>query len=132
MDEPKRASIEDILRVRPIYTLQGPPGTGKTTLVAWLLREIVAEDPVVQVLVTAQAHGAVDVLRSKVGEAFRDVPEEQRPLEIRLRSVHKSDIDEKDGQYGWSASSCLTRGPTELRPVGQVLGSSLMIAAPAL
>ncbi|RST13544.1 hypothetical protein E2C00_08730 [Streptomyces sp. WAC05374] len=89
VDEPKRASIEDILRVRPIYTLQGPPGTGKTTLVAWLLREILAEDPVVQVLVTAQAHGAVDVLRNKVGEAFKDVPDSQRPLEIRLRGPRK-------------------------------------------
>ncbi|MFF7985988.1 AAA domain-containing protein [Streptomyces sp. NPDC007901] len=90
VDEPKRASIEDILRVRPIYTLQGPPGTGKTTLVAWLLREILAEDPVVQVLVTAQAHGAVDVLRSKVGEAFQDVPDSERPLEIRLHGARKS------------------------------------------
>ncbi|MGW3075120.1 AAA domain-containing protein [Kitasatospora sp. NPDC001132] len=90
VDEPKRASIEDILRVRPIYTLQGPPGTGKTTLVAWLLREIITEDPVVQVLVTAQAHGAVDVLRSKVGEAFQDVPEADRPLQIRLRGPHKA------------------------------------------
>lgn len=89
VDEPKRANIENILRVRPIYTLQGPPGTGKTTLVAWLLREILAEDPVVQVLVTAQAHGAVDVLRSKVGEAFENVPVEERPLEVRLRGAHK-------------------------------------------
>ena len=31
VDAAKRASIEDILRVRPIYALQGPPGTGKTT-----------------------------------------------------------------------------------------------------
>ncbi len=34
VDAAKRASIKDILRVRPIYALQGPPGTGKTTLVA--------------------------------------------------------------------------------------------------
>lgn len=40
VDAAKCASIEDILRVRPIYALQGPPGTGKTTLVAWLVREI--------------------------------------------------------------------------------------------
>lgn len=85
VDEAKRACIEDILRVRPIYALQGPPGTGKTTLVAWLLREILADDPVAQVLVTAQAHGAVDVLRDKVRrEAFRDVPEEDQPLAVRL------------------------------------------------
>jgi DNA polymerase III delta prime subunit len=84
VDDAKRAAIQDILRVRPIYTLQGPPGTGKTTLVAWLLREILAEDPVVQVLVTAQAHPAVDVLRAKVGEAFTDVPWDDMPLEVRL------------------------------------------------
>ena len=67
-----------------MYTLQGPPGTGKTTLVAWLLREILKDDPVAQVLVTAQAHGAVDVLRARVTEAFADVPIAQRPLAVRL------------------------------------------------
>lgn len=59
VDEAKQAAIADILRVRPIYALQGPPGTGKTTLVAHLLRQIFEDDPVAQVLITAQAHGAV-------------------------------------------------------------------------
>src|SRR5204862_463585 len=73
VDEAKQAAIEDILRVRPIYALQGPPGTGKTTLVAHLLRQILEDDPVAQILITAQAHGAVDVLREKVrDEAFGD------------------------------------------------------------
>ena len=63
VDESKQANIRDILRVRPIYSLQGPPGTGKTTLVSHLLGQILKEDNVAQVLVTAQAHGAVDVLR---------------------------------------------------------------------
>ncbi len=85
VDEAKQAAIEDILRVRPIYALQGPPGTGKTTLVAHLLRQIFEDDPVAQVLITAQAHGAVDVLRAKVrDEAFRGVPEERQPLAVRL------------------------------------------------
>jgi hypothetical protein len=85
VDAPKRACIEDVLRVRPIYTLQGPPGTGKTTMVAWLIREILADDPVAQVLVTAQAHGAVDVLRDKVaGDVFAHVEEEERPIAVRL------------------------------------------------
>lgn len=87
VDGPKRAAIEDITRVRPIYALQGPPGTGKTTMVAWLLREILADDPVAQVLITAQAHGAVDVLRRKVAtEVFADLPAEQQPLAVRLRA----------------------------------------------
>ena len=85
LDEAKQAAIKDILRVRPIYALQGPPGTGKTTLVAHLLRQIFADDPVSQVLITAQAHGAVDVLRTKVrDEVFREVREENQPLAVRL------------------------------------------------
>jgi hypothetical protein len=85
VDEAKQGVIEDILRVRPIYALQGPPGTGKTTLVAHLLRQIFDDDPVAQVLITAQAHPAVDVLRAKVrDEAFRGIPEHQQPLAVRL------------------------------------------------
>lgn len=91
VDAAKRSAIEDILRVRPIYTLQGPPGTGKTTLVAWLLREIFEDDPVAQVLVTAQAHGAVDVLRARVTEAFEGVPIERRPLAVRLGARSRQD-----------------------------------------
>src|SRR6266545_4058011 len=97
VDAAKRASIEDILRVRPIYGLQGPPGTGKTTLVAWLLREILEDDPVAQVLVTAQAHGAVDVLRARVSdEAFRGVPPDRQPLAVRLGARRGDDADPED------------------------------------
>ncbi|MGH2978386.1 MAG: AAA domain-containing protein, partial [Solirubrobacterales bacterium] len=70
--------------------LQGPPGTGKTTLVAWLVREILADDPVGQILVTAQAHGAVDVLREMVRrEAFAGVPEHEQPLAVRLGGTQR-------------------------------------------
>ncbi|MGV9292788.1 AAA domain-containing protein [Amycolatopsis sp. NPDC003676] len=86
VDSSKLTQIEKILAVRPIYTLQGPPGTGKTHLVTWLLREILEEDPVAQILITAQGHAAVDVLRAKVEEeAFKDVPADRKPLAIRLR-----------------------------------------------
>jgi len=97
VDNAKRASIEDILRVRPIYALQGPPGTGKTTLVAWLVREILADDPVAQILVTAQAHGAVDVLRARVaGEAFAGVAPERLPLAVRLGARGGDEVDLED------------------------------------
>jgi len=85
VDQGKTATIQDSLRVRPMYALQGPPGTGKTTLVAHLLRQILADDPVAQILVTAQGHGAVDVLRSKVrNEVFCNTAEEDLPLAVRL------------------------------------------------
>ncbi|MCF0093942.1 AAA domain-containing protein [Micromonospora sp. MH99] len=93
VDESKLTQIQTILGVRPIYTVQGPPGTGKTHMVAWLLREILEEDPVAQVLITAQAHHAVDVLRAKVADTFEGVPEERRPLAIRLRSTSQGRND---------------------------------------
>ena len=97
VDEAKQAALQDILRVRPIYALQGPPGTGKTTLVAHLLQQIFEDDPVSQVLITAQAHGAVDVLRTKVrNEVFRGVPEDAQPLAVRLGLPS----ERKDGEQG--------------------------------
>jgi hypothetical protein len=86
IDEAKRHALHNIWRTRPIFALQGPPGTGKTTLVAHLLGQIFADDPVAQVLVTAQAHSAVDVLRDKVSrDIFREgAYENNQPLAIRL------------------------------------------------
>lgn len=84
VDSGKQSVVRDILAVRPIYALQGPPGTGKTTLVAHLLRQILEDDPVAQVLITAQAHGAVDVLRQKVEDVFAGVTETRKPLAVRL------------------------------------------------
>lgn len=85
IDENKLAIIKDILRMRPKYALQGPPGTGKSTLVAHLLRQILVDDPMSQILVTAKDHAAVDVLLDKViRQAYKDTPEKQHPLAIRL------------------------------------------------
>jgi hypothetical protein len=126
VDTPKRAAIEDILRVRPIYALQGPPGTGKTTLVAWLVREILDDDPVAQILVTAQAHGAVDVLRDKVAtEAYHGVADEQKPLAVRLRRSEPVDDEdtpselEPDSVEGVALS--ILQGVLERLPVGEVM-----------
>lgn len=85
VDENKLATIKDILRMRPMYALQGPPGTGKSTLVAHLLRQILEDDPMAQILVTAKDHAAVDVLLDKVvRQAYQGVQEDQHPLAIRL------------------------------------------------
>jgi len=95
IDRSKQAIIREIERVRPVYALQGPPGTGKTTLVAWKLRRLFEEDPLTQVLVTAQAHGAVDVLRNKVrNEAFFNVRERDLPISIRLGAP--TDTEDRD------------------------------------
>lgn len=82
IDEAKQSAMRSIWNTRPIFALQGPPGTGKTTLVANLMAQVFKDDPVAQVLVTAQAHAAVDVLREKVEGEFGDA--QDRPLMIRL------------------------------------------------
>ncbi|UYO46587.1 AAA family ATPase [Rhodopseudomonas palustris] len=116
VDTAKRAALEDILRVRPIYTLQGPPGTGKTTLVAHLLRQIFEEDPVAQVLITAQAHGAVDVLRSKVrNEAFQAVADEKLPLSVRIGMESDDDDQEVDGSVRQVATDLLRQSRDRLQ-----------------
>ena len=85
VDENKLAAIKDILRMRPKYALQGPPGTGKSTLVAHLLRQILEDDPMAQILVTAKDHAAVDVLLEKVmKQAYKGTVKEQLPLAVRL------------------------------------------------
>ena len=116
VDEAKQAAIEDVVRVRPIYALQGPPGTGKTTLVAYLLRQIFEDDPVAQVLITAQAHGAVDVLRTKVrDEAFRGVPEDKQPLAVRLRPPVRDSSGAEDGSAEEVSRQILVRAKEYLQ-----------------
>jgi hypothetical protein len=100
VDEAKLHALQNIWRTRPIFALQGPPGTGKTTLVANLLGQIFHDDSVAQVLVTAQAHSAVDVLREKVStDIFKGRDEDTRPLAIRLSKAGDSDRDESDSVY---------------------------------
>ncbi|MCX6624512.1 MAG: AAA domain-containing protein [Acidobacteria bacterium] len=89
IDGAKSAAMQSIWRTRPIFALQGPPGTGKTTLVANLLAQVFEDDPVAQVLVTAQAHAAVDVLRDKVRVEFAEMP--NPPLAVRLQRT-KGDL----------------------------------------
>jgi hypothetical protein len=97
VDEAKSHALHNIWRTRPIFALQGPPGTGKTTLVANLLGHIFADDSVAQVLVTAQAHSAVDVLRDKVSnDIFRETPEDHRPLAVRLSKAGAQDQNDRD------------------------------------
>jgi AAA domain len=101
IDESKRDALANIWRTRPVFALQGPPGTGKTTLVANLIGEIFAEDNVAQLLVTAQAHAAVEVLHQRVQrEIFGASEEEEFPLVVRIpRGDSKQGSKGKHNEY---------------------------------
>jgi hypothetical protein len=94
IDEAKRSAMASIWRTRPIFALQGPPGTGKTTLVANLLAQVFTDDPVAQVLVTAQAHAAVDVLREKVRAEVAGM--QTPPLAVRLQRTKGDTTQDPD------------------------------------
>jgi AAA domain len=94
IDDAKRSALGSIWRTRPIFALQGPPGTGKTTLVANLLSQIFEDDSVAQVLVTAQAHAAVDVLREQVSKEFEG--NANFPLAIRLPRTKGDETPDRD------------------------------------
>jgi hypothetical protein len=115
LDDSKRAVIEDVLRVRPIYALQGPPGTGKTTLVAHLFKKILDDDPVAQILVTAPGHGAVDVLRAKVrDEVFKGLDDFHRPLAVRL-GRDRNESSPRDGSVASETRNLLKAIATRFR-----------------
>lgn len=95
LDESKVHAMTSIWRTRPIFVLQGPPGTGKTTLVSHLLKQIFEDDPVAQILISAQAHAAVDVLREKVSrEIFPESMGRDKPIQIRLSTTF-GEVDEE-------------------------------------
>ena len=95
LDESKVHAMKSIWRTRPIFVLQGPPGTGKTTLVSHLLKQIFKDDPVAQILISAQAHAAVDVLREKVSrEIFPESMGRDKPIQIRLSTTF-GEVDEE-------------------------------------
>lgn len=79
-------TFQDVLRIRPIYTLQGPPGTGKSTLIRSLITEILKDDPMAQLLVTSKDHYAVDDMREKLTDKYKDKDIFNRPIQVRLSS----------------------------------------------
>ncbi len=119
LDDAKQSAMRSIWRTRPIFALQGPPGTGKTTLVANLLAQIFVDDPVAQVLVTAQAHAAVDVLREKVADEVAGLAEP--PLAVRLRRT-KGD-DTSDPEYVEQVSKRMLE--TAIEQIGEARSRSL-------
>ena len=94
VDAPKRASIEDVLRVRPIYTLQGPPGTGKShTITAIMLSAIFLNK---KVLLVSQKKAAINVVRDKLN-VFRNRTLKLRLIEPRFEIIlHSADEGEFD------------------------------------
>jgi hypothetical protein len=128
----RQCFFEDVDRVRPLYVLQGPPGTGKSTFVAAHLRRILdkSREPYAQILVTAQAHAGVDVLRQKVADAFDDLSEKEKPISIRLgeRAYDKDSIQNVSARCLRESLNDLNASEAPLDPLQAVWHGALEAA----
>jgi hypothetical protein len=95
LDDSKRAALADILAADPLYALQGPPGTGKTTLVAWLIHQLLAFPGDTRILVAAQSHAAIDVLMARTQTVCAYAGDRHRPLMLR-RGNRSEDGESQD------------------------------------
>ncbi|HYH70083.1 MAG TPA: AAA domain-containing protein [Methyloceanibacter sp.] len=84
LDDSKRDALDRLWRMQPSFAVQGPPGTGKTTLIMAFADRLLTADPSAQVLITAHSHHTVDDVLGKLEEIFASLPEQDRPIMLRL------------------------------------------------
>ncbi|MES2443941.1 MAG: AAA domain-containing protein [Pseudomonadota bacterium] len=84
LDDSKIEALDRMWNTQPTFAIQGPPGTGKTTLIKAFSDRLLGSDPSAQVLITAHSHHTVDDVLEKLSEHFNKLPEEDRPIIVRL------------------------------------------------
>lgn len=75
LDPSKRAALKALWRTRPAYFVVGPPGVGKTRLATEVVRRQFSYEMNSKMLITAQAHDALDNLQHRIREVLPDGPE---------------------------------------------------------
>jgi ATP-dependent RNA/DNA helicase IGHMBP2 len=73
LDEGQRAALDAALAAEDVLIVQGPPGTGKTTFICETVRQLLARDPHVSVLLAAQTHQAIDNVLMRLARADPDL-----------------------------------------------------------
>ena len=91
LDKPKQGAIEAALGSDDILLVQGPPGTGKTRFISELVVQTLNRDPDTRILISSQAHAALDNALTEVHGADPT---------IRLLRVARTDDDRVDPMVG--------------------------------
>lgn len=60
LNNSQKSAVSLALSPSCLSLIQGPPGTGKTTVIVEIIRQLVAENPAVKILVVSQQNAAVD------------------------------------------------------------------------
>lgn len=91
LDNSKQEALKSIWTVGPGQFVVGPPGVGKTKLVTEVVRRALG-DPTVRLLLSAQAHQALDHLASSVQKMLIDTGLAEDVIVVRSKSDNGADL----------------------------------------
>lgn len=88
IDETQGLAVKKALAMENLLVIQGPPGAGKSTTIVEMIRQILARDSKIKILVSSQTHIAVDsVMEKLIDNGFKNI--------VRLDSKTRESNNEK-------------------------------------
>ena len=87
LDKSKQEALRSIWSTGPGQFVVGPPGVGKTRLVTEVVRRALAGDPTIRLLLSAQAHQALDHLASSVQKMLKKTGLDDDVILVRPRRI---------------------------------------------
>jgi DNA polymerase III delta prime subunit len=92
LDDSKQAALRSIWTTGPTQLVVGPPGVGKTRLVTEVVRRILQEQPSARILLSAQAHQALDQLAAGVQKALAKANLDGEVLLVRSKADNAAEL----------------------------------------
>jgi DNA polymerase III delta prime subunit len=92
LDDSKQSALRSIWTTGPTQLVVGPPGVGKTRLVTEVVRRILQEQPSARILLSAQAHQALDQLAASVQKALAKAKLDGEVLLVRSKADNAAEL----------------------------------------
>jgi hypothetical protein len=92
LDESKQDALRSIWSTGPSQFVVGPPGVGKTKLVTEIVRRALAGDATTRLLLSSQAHQALDHLATAVQKMLKEASLSDDVILIRSRADNGADL----------------------------------------